>query len=393
MTWTWGKYYGGETLDSLIEGGHDGTSPLSASWSCNTAQKVTGVASLYAVDAGAGLAPVTCSNSLDMIQGWFRVGGNPSVAGPFLGHNVDSGDFCYLELGTDRRLRFRSYNDVNGVRYSPWSVGTLASSGWTHITLIIDRLTLGINHTLGILYIDKLHEMTWDTGGNHYGTTFGKLGTGVTEVDLYVDDLCGAVSTTATDAPHLATIPVGKVLVQHPASDTADNDWTRSSGAGTWASHWDDGAAGANDGDTTYLSNPASPPQHQYSTMQSRATVGIPAGATICHSAAGKGPAHSFVHRVEVGGTKYNVASVTSLSAGVGQSNPGTTYVGIRNLPLRTGGGSWAPADLDSLTAGFYTTGTHDMVERVTSQMIQWLYTDESLPLAPAPMIPQGSVV
>jgi len=397
MTWAWYNFAGGETRDLLLEG-QGGvynasiiTSPVKTGVgalqiaSGETGGRVVLGENLTAAQHFARLAAFQLQINFDgatLTNPIYLIGPNPSY----------SATGFMLEVGTDRRVRIVTTSEVP---LTPWSVGTLGNGSYTHLVWVIDPLTLGSNHVWMTVTIDGVTQIAQDVGAwvnaqnfNYQLSTLGAAGFYVDAgVNIRLDDVCGGISTSAADAPHLTAMPVALVDAQHPATDTdASLTWYRVPDSGTWWEKWAD--ATGNDGDTTYLCQNAV--STQSSGMESLATLGWAVGAVILENGTGVGPLWSVVHKTI--DNKGGVVTYCSLAAAANVPRPPNTYIGYSGRLTRNGGTSWARADVDGLFAGVTIATTVSTMYYTTSLMLQWLYSEASLALTPAPMIPQGTM-
>ena len=396
MTWLYSwEFGGGETRDSLLE---------LTGWTVITSPVKNGTGALLApagVGATATLLVHLLSTQISCMEAWVNYDGNPAAADyimRFYEANQYTGYF--LEVGTDRRVRIVYYSIPTYTPLTPWSEAVLGNGAYTHLVCFLDPLTLGTNHVWMTVVIDDVTQFCVDLGTwNAYFDAYGRGYTGAlstVNVDVRFDDICGLTTTSAADAPHLAAAPIVKVYAQHPNAEGANLNWGRVPNSGTWWSKWSD--ATGNDGDTTALEY-ASVLGAQDSDFESSADLGWGAGAVVLQNyepVAGltTGPVWSIVHRVVPGtGTKWQASNGPLCSLGsstVGIPDPGSSYIGTL-IPLKRNSGSWAPADLGTLTAGAKTAASDmDKQWRITTLMLQWAYYDTTLSLTPAPMIPQG---
>jgi len=403
MTWVWQGGAGGESLDDLIDGVDcTGINPISGTGGITVISTPVkyGVGALQIPSGGVGGATIlryALNTCITCVQAWVNYNGNPTAAGAIFWMSSESPKRAYaLQVGTDRRVRIVSTtgNYNYPVPLSPWSVGTLGNGAYTHLVWVIDPLTLGTNHVWHTVLIDEVPQIMWDCGVAPAGMNPGEnayiyLGTGGIDigVDLRIDDVCAATSTSKADAPHLAAVPIGTVDAQHPAGAGDHADWAQYPGSGEQKyQDWDD--ATGNDGNTTYLVG-ANTAQLQDSAMESLATLGWGESAAVLRSPVWSG----VIKSTSSGGTKWAANTHCNLANDETVTNPGGDWVGELHSLTRTSG-SWARADAGSITAGG-ETGAADMTMNflITSVMLQWLISEGSLPLTPPPMIPQGSII
>ena len=405
MTWTWESFMGGETRDPLIEGWYDAGTSTSGLWLQNTAacencSLVTspvknGTGAIKVGNAALNEGHVTYftttapTGKLKILEGHFCLPSAPS--GEFsLFYDTTTGA-AELRVGTDGRLRC-----ALGPAASQWSVSALPMDATTfaHVCWVIDPITLGSAHVWNTVYINGIPEIMWDSGveasyGASWLMTLGSHWTYLPE--LYVDDLCAAVSSDSNDAPHITAPPIGKMSAQHPTA-AGDNDagppvgWTPYPNTGErYDQDWDD--ATGNDGDTTY-NKATTTSQKRDSHMQSADTLGWGAGAAPLHN-----PIYSLVHRMVSGiGSKWSAFTLCDLVTAITLTAPGYSYGGYGRSFTRSSG-SWGRDDLGTMSVGGQTSATGmDREWRITTLLMQWLFTDSSLVKAPAPMIPQGGM-
>ena len=370
------------------------------------------------VAAKGTLLGTTVSTQISVLQAYLNFDGNPNAIVPFFAPYSLTRTRAYIAeanattrtaricaLGTDGDYATRT-------PLTPWSEAVIPSGsyGTGPVVFIIDPVTLGYANDVGVwqannvwlrLFVDSVEVFSFDAGvwpaamggiASGYGiSTYGVA----PNVALRIDDAVGLITTSAADAPHLAAWPLAKVDAQHPISDTGATvgEWVRNSGTADYYTYWDD--ATGNDGDTTYLSS-AQTAKTNTSAMESLATLGWNASATVFEYKRPStgiiyGPVLSSVHKT-VGGTKFEGFAVNNLSTDQNVTDPGSTYVGRVDRLIRSPYTAWTRADAGTIIAGF-KTGTSDRDWRVTLMMLQWTICDnEYLPLAGAPMIPQGSV-
>jgi len=405
---------GGETRDALIEG------LMGAGLAIISTPVKSGVGALQ-VPAGVAaygtLIDVdNCNNTTIMsMQAYPNFDGNPNSIVPIFGPVATTltGAYIVEANATTRTLRICAVGTdgdyATRTPLTPWSEAAIPSGSYDTgpVVFIIDPVTLGYDSS-GIwqannvwlhLFVDNVEVFSFDAGVWPIAMTAAAYGIstyGVApNVALRIDDAVGLITTSAADAPHLAAWPLAKVDAQHPISDTGATvgEWVRNSGTADYYTYWDD--ATGNDGDTTYLSS-AQTAKTNTSAMESLATLGWNASATVFEYKRPStgiiyGPVLSSVHKT-VGGTKFEGFAVNNLSTDQNVTDPGSTYVGRVDRLIRSPYTAWTRADAGTIIAGF-KTGTSDRDWRVTLMMLQWTICDnEYLPLAGAPMIPQGSV-
>ena len=394
---------GGETRDPLIEGWCEETAGSSGLWLQNTGACVNcsivsspvanGTGAIKVGNAAVGIGVIRYltatapTGKLKMVQASVCLPAAPS--GEFgLFYDSTTGA-AGLYVGTDGRVRL--VNNMAGLPSSQWSVSALSMDNTTYADLcwVIDPITLGNTHVWNTVYINEIPEIMWDSGAEAaYGASWLlELGSHWEYlVELYVDDLCAAVSSDPNDAPHITAPPIGKISAQHPNAAGDNADWTLYPNTGERADQ-DWGDAAGNDGDTTYL-KVVTTALHQDSHMQSYSDLGWGAGATILHN-----PIYSAISRIVNGvGTKWACHTLCDLAAVLTFTSPGYSYTGFGNSFTRSSG-SWDKADLGTMSVGAQTDAMGmDREWRITSLMMQWLYTDTSLVKAPPPMIPQGGM-
>jgi len=409
VTIYWSGCGGGETRDTLIDGCAGGTAAARITADGLTVISTPVQSGVGALQVPAGVAAkgtllgTTVSTQISVLQAYLNFNGNPNAIVPFFAPYslTRTGAYIAEANATTRTTRICALGTdgdyATRTPLTPWSEAVIPSGsyGTGPVVFIIDPLTLGTNNVWLRLFIDGVEVFSFDAGvwpsglgiADPTAYTVGTYGV-APNVALRIDDAVGLFSTSAADAPHLAAWPIAKVDAQHPISDTATHEWGVSgSFVGTYYDFWDD--ATGNDGDTTYLYS-AQSAKTQTSNMESLATLGWNANATVFESATKIGPVLSCVHRT-VGGTKFEGFGTTNLSSDVNVSDPGSTYVG--NLYRLTHADTWARADAGTITSGL-KTGTSDRDWRVTLMMLQWVICDnEFLPLVGAPMIPQGGIV
>ena len=404
MTWVWPDFAGGETRDILIEG----AGLQSSNCTIITSPVKTGTGALQiasgqtagAVFAGDDLTAAQHKARISVVECQVNFDGNPTSAIGLISGNAHGAH--YLEVGTDRRVRIGRFLTLaeggggwaNRIPLTPWSVGVLGNGAYTHLVWVIDCLTLGSNHVWMTVIIDGITQIAQDVGAwvstDNFGWRVGTFGIDA-GIAIRLDDVCGGTSTSAADAPHLAALPIALVDAQHPATDTgASLTWTRYPGTGeSYYQDWDD--ATGNDGDTTCLAINSASTAIQTSGMETLATLGWAAGAVILENGTGVGPLWSVVHN-SVSVNKFTCNAYSTLSADVTVTKPGSTYEGKGLRLTRSGGGSWARADLDSIFAGGKNVST-DGEWRITSLMLQWLYSEASLALTPRPTMAQATII
>jgi len=405
MTWTWESFMGGETRDPLIEGWYDAGAGSSGLWLQNTAActRCSIVTSPVkngtgAIRVGTGgidwgqilyLLSTAPTGKLKMVQTWICLPNAPSVAFPCF-YDSTTGAVC-AQVGTDGRVRFVKYTAGVVTTSSQWSVSALPidNATFAHVCWVIDPITLGSSHVWHTLYINGIPEIMWDSGAEpSYGAAWLMAVTsdGTDNTLLYVDDLCAAVSSDANDAPHITAPPIGKISAQHPTAAGDNADWTLFPNTGERADQdWDD--ATGNDADSTYL-KVVTTGLHQDSHMEDADTLGWGAGAAPLHN-----PIYSLVHRMVSGiGSKWSAFTLCDLVTAITLTAPGYSYGGYGRSFTRSSG-SWGRDDLGTMSVGGQTSATGmDREWRITTLMLQWLFTDSSLVKAPAPMIPQGGM-
>jgi len=411
MTWLYGGFGGGETLDALIEGcsGTAGAPTiLCGGMDIITSPVKYGVGALRIPSGqvgGAALMETCASTKMYCFQAWVNYNGNPTAA-----HAIFHSMLYYspaahyaLEVGTDRRVRIVLLNIslATCIPLTDWSVAVLGNGDWTHLVWIFDPLTLGTNHVWHTVLIDNVVQIcadlgVWPAALDGGPNTAYLLGTAAINigVDLRLDDICGLSSTNSANAPHITAVQVVTVDAQHPSTDTGatSSSWlpTPHADPHVYYDKWDD--ATGNDGDTTYLSCLAILEQEQTSGMESLATLGWDASATVLQYAAGVGPVWSVVHKTA--SSKWDADAISSLSTDEVVTKPGAAYGGRLKRLTRTGGGSWSRADVGNIFAGAQIGPDGvDAAWVITSLMLQWvLCNNVYLPLTPAPMIPQSSI-
>jgi hypothetical protein len=397
---------GGETRDALIE------DCMGAGLAIISTPVKSGVGALQ-VPAGVAAygTLIDVSNfvntSIISMQAYFNFDGNPNAIVPIFGPTSTDRTGAYIveANATTRTLRICAVG-TNGdyatrTPLTPWSEAAIPSGSYDTgpVVFIIDPLSVNTDHVWLRLFVNNVEVFSFDAGvwpiamsNEQYGiSTYGVA----PSVALRIDDAVGLITTSAADAPHLAAWPIAKVDAQHPISDTGGTvgEWVRNSGTADYYTYWDD--ATGNDGDTTYLSS-AQTAKTNTSAMESLATLGWNASATVFeykYPSTGiiYGPVLSCVHRT-VGGTKFEGFGTTNLTTDQNVTDPGSTYVGRVDQLIRSPYTAWTRADAGTIIPGF-KTGTNDRDWRVTLMMLQWTICDnEFLPLAGAPMIPQGGM-
>ena len=411
MTWLYGGFGGGETRDALIEGCKAVTGAgtiLAGGMDIITSPVKYGVGALRIPSGqvgGASLMETCASTKMYCFQAWGNYNGNPTATVSTIFRPAATGfsalGMYALEVNTSRQARIIALNanyPTSSIPLTDWSVGVLGNGAYTHLVWIFDPLTLGTDHVWHTVLIDNVVQIcadlgVWPTAMNGGAGSGYALGTTVdVGVDLRLDDIAGLSSTSSADAPHLAAVPVVTVDAQHPASDVgAQQDWAGVPVNPSSYANWDD--ATGNDGDTSYAAvGPSYGTYHQDSLMESLATLGWDASATILQYAAGVGPVASYVHKTA--STKFNGSAICDLATTVSLTKPGAAYEGGLQRLTRSGGGSWARADVDALHAGAQLDADGDDAEwRITSFMLQWcICNNVYLPLTPPPMIPQSTI-
>ena len=422
MTWTWRGYGGGETQDTLIEGfspdlAKDAPTILDSTYGAAiiTTPVKTGVGALRLTPGTAsgtkyaytGILTQFVSGRLIVVMGYVNLDVVPTAEFRLIAcwGNTNTDTYA-LSCGTDGRVRIGIYphvyfNTNEPTPLSPWSVNAVGVAAYKHLCWIIDPITLGTKHVWHTVLIDSVVEISFDAGQEptylyagvypnvqftDYVTYQGQTATGCV---VRLDDICAAYSTTATDAPWKAQVPIGLVDAQHPAAAGTNALWSQGPDSGNKYDKWDD--ATGNDGATTYL-YAGTTSQVQDSDGESLATLGWAAGAVLLENGTGVGPVWSAIHGAS-GGTKWNASTKCSLAADRTVVSAGVPYTGMMRQLTRTGGGSWARADIGTIEFGAQTGATdHDINWYITALMLQWLYSEASLPLTPRPMIPQSSI-
>jgi len=403
MEWEWQGGAGGESLDDLIDGVDcTGINPISGTGGITVISTPVkyGTGALQIPSGSVGNATIlegALNTCITCVQAWVNYDGNPTAAGAIFWMSSESPKRAYaLQVGTDRRVRIVDHDGTYHrlVPLSPWSVGTLGNGAYTHLVWFIDPLTLGTNHVWHTVLIDQVPQILWDCGVAPNGMNPGEnayiyLGTGGIDigVDLRIDDVCAATSTSKADAPHLTAVPIGTVDAQHPAGAGDHADWLAVPGSGEERyEDWDD--ATGNDGNTTYLGG-FEVSQVQDSAMESLATLGWGESAAVLRAPVWSGVIKSSADGEEkwLANTHCNLANDENVLL------PGTTWVGDLHSLTKTSG-SWARADAGTITAGAATgAGSMALDFSITLVMLQWLISEGSLPLTPAPMITQGSII
>ena len=403
MTWTWESFMGGETRDPLIEGWSDACIAAGGLWlpytaACQTCSIVStpvknGTGAIQVGATGLAQGQITYftvtapTGKLKMVQASVCLPSAPSGAFTFLVDAVTGG--AYMQVGTDGRVRL--VKNITGLPSSQWSVSALSMDGinFADLCWVIDPITLGSTRVWNTVYINGIPEIMWDGGAEpSYGASWLMQLTASSaycEI-LYVDDICAAVSSDPNDAPHITAPPIGKISAQHPTAAGDNADWTLFPNTGERADQdWDD--ATGNDGDSTYL-KVVTTALHQDSHMQSADTLGWGAGAAPLHN-----PIYSLVHRMVSGiGSKWAAFTLCDLVTAITLTAPGYSYEGYGRSFTRSSG-SWARDDLGTMSVGGQTSATGmDREWRITTLLMQWLFTDSSLVKAPPPMIPQGGM-
>jgi len=384
MTLVWNAFQGGETRDPLSDGWTDNnhnfmktSDDAGVKTYIVTAPVITGSGAIKIGVPGwygnTGALLSAPAGKVVVIEAWLCLDGPPPAAFLLLGDRFWPAIDLYC--GANRRLQLRKPTGA----VSPWSRTPLATDAATlkHVVWIIDPLTLGTAHVLHYLLIDSVLQWAVDAGPEPiYDSIYQVRVNSDGHVSIYADDVCAAYSTDPADAPHLARVPIGRVAAQHPAGAGINAAWGLFPNAGESAHQdWDDPTG--NDGDSTYLFAGIPNKLHD-SAMQSADALGWAAGAAILRS-----PAYTIIHRT-VSGSKFNGQTLCSLAAPEIISGPDTAYVAW-GAALPRSAGSWARADLGTLTVGAQTGITnHDKEWRVTALMMQWLYAEAYLPLLPA---------
>ena len=408
---------GGETLDALIDGskGAEGNAalPSEGSLAVISTPVQSGVGALQVPASTAAYGVIHCEvreTCIWGLQAYLNFNGNPNSIVPVFAPYATTFTGAYIveANATTRELRIcllgTDGDYATRTPITPWSVAAIGNGSYTSVIFIVDPLTLGTDHVIGHLFVGGIQEFCVDMGvypaamsGVARDYVVGTYGVSP-NVALRIDDTCGLWTTSATDAPHLAAWPIAMVDAQHAVADSTHNMFTMfpNGGESRWQD-WDD--ATGNDGDSTYLvGGTYGSADAQNSTMESLATLGWNASATVIEwkTATGGysvcGPVLGFVCKSGAG-TKFSATTFCNLATAVSLDDPGSSYKGeLRRLPRTSG--VWARADAGTILPGLVMSATgNDILLRVTTMMLQWLIcNNEYLPLAATPMIPQGAM-
>ncbi|RPJ21156.1 MAG: hypothetical protein EHM35_18585 [Planctomycetaceae bacterium] len=398
MSWTWNALQGGETRDALTDGWSDvsGIGNMlgggSSYVSIITSPTETGTGAIQIGDGAhqGRTAPLLTSpaGKLTLFEAQMCLSEAPDAAFLLLGYSI--GAERVINCGTDGRLRLM--NTSTAMSLSPWSIDALATDGATlkHVVWIVDPITLGTGHVLHYLYIDSILQWVVDAGAQpSYDGSWALYiwsDPAASYALVYADDLCAAYSTTAGDAPHLAAVPIGKVMAQRPSGAGTNAQWTDHAGGTGVYGEWDDTTG--NDGDSTYNTT-ATTSKKQDSAMQSADTLGWAGNAAVLHA-----PIYTIVHK-QTAGTKWAGKTLCNYAVTGDITAPSTSYVGWATpLVFNVEGVTWINVKIEWIEVGAQKgAADHDETWRVSMLLLQWLYTEATLPLAPPPTIVQGSII
>ena len=245
---------------------------------------------------------------------------------------------------------------------------TFTADAFSKVTLVFDRgVTLGGDVTWVAVVVDDVEWFSGNVGAFTDQWTsamvfaWGEYQAGGVSraTDIWLDNPNVRRSTTIGDAPWTAVYPKVILLTGWPDSDETE-EWAQVGGsAGDQWTAWDDSEIPQHDGDTSRLET-ASAPTQATSYMDNPADAGLGVGGTILHTVMG------WVHKDAGGGKAWNARSLFNATT-PGQTtavvdNPAGTYewdiwdIGDANVPARA----------DTVYAGFFTTGSHSSVWRVT---------------------------
>jgi hypothetical protein len=401
MTIAYQGFLGGESRDTLVDGGFITASP--ADWSIVTTPIQTGVAAWQCnADGTQDNLSVgqwwTGTGNVGGFLSWVNVSGTPTAAFPLAGEA--SNDRLALEVATDRKVRLVQLGSGGGIwsgraALSAWSADVLPTSGFVHVAWFHDQATPA-SGSLHTLFLDEVQQWAVHTSVRPDSPNI-RLAPGLGGVDSGInvtfDDAVLLFSFSAADAPHLTAWPKAEVHRQLAIGDTATDAWGKAGdalGTGDFG-EWDDAAG--NDGDTSFnwADNTS---LAQKSDGQTAATVGITGHTVITAGSTDIAPIMQIVHRIQAdGGSKFSGFVQNSLGPSNAVGEPGGTYEGD-TFAMQRSSGSWTVADLAAIEFGLGTGASgHDEEWRATLCMLQWCTYDSTLPLTKLPERVTGQII